>query len=166
MVRVLRGHDGDDRLLTGSPRTVTTQSRAGGTVAASVVKMNTTLLLKALNAGRVLVGLGLTIAPEKVGGQWFGPDAGRPATKVAIRALGIRDLAVGAATLGALQSTGIEGTGTKILAGLGVLCDAVDAAASAAAGDSLPKRGRPTVAIATAAAAMGAIALAGATSSD
>jgi hypothetical protein len=47
-------------------------------------------------AGRLAYGSGLVASPQRFAGVWIGEDAERPATKVAVRALGVRDAAIGA----------------------------------------------------------------------
>lgn len=47
-------------------------------------------------AGRLAYGTGLVASPRLFAGIWIGEDAERPATQVALRALGVRDAALGA----------------------------------------------------------------------
>lgn len=47
-------------------------------------------------AGRLTYGSGLVAGPGRFAGIWIGDDAKRPATQIALRALGIRDAAIGA----------------------------------------------------------------------
>ena len=53
-----------------------------------------------LNVGfgmtRVLFGVVASSVPEKVGSTWIGEDASRESSKVVFRALGLRDIALGA----------------------------------------------------------------------
>jgi hypothetical protein len=49
--------------------------------------------------GRLTYGTGLVASPKRFAGLWIGEDADRPATQVAIRALGIRDAAIAAGTI-------------------------------------------------------------------
>jgi hypothetical protein len=103
--------------------------------------------------GRIAFGVGLVAAPDRVASGWVGADAERPGAKVAIRGLGARDiaLAVGAA-LAAHRGEAVR----PWLIGC-VACDLGDIGATLAGGDSLPARGRwGTVALAGAAAALGA----------
>jgi hypothetical protein len=83
--------------------------------------------------GRVVVGAGFTLAPGLAGNGWFGGDAHRPATQVAIRALGARDLAIG---LGTAYTTG-QGYGARPWLLAGILADATDLAATLKARDEL-----------------------------
>ena len=83
--------------------------------------------------GRVVVGGALTVAPGRAGAGWFGPDARRPGTRVATRALGARDVAIG---LGTAYTAGQDdGARPWLLAG--VLADATDLAATLRARDDL-----------------------------
>ena len=118
--------------------------------------MNARSLSVAIAAGRVLIGLGAIIDPSRALAPWIGPDSDRTSNAVLARALGGRDLVIGA---GALRSLGDPDSLRPWLAA-GVLADVVDFGATAAASD-LPWRGRAFVlAVAGAAAAGGAIALA------
>jgi hypothetical protein len=47
-------------------------------------------------AGRLAYGSGLVASPRRFARIWIGEDAERPATQVALRALGVRDAALGA----------------------------------------------------------------------
>lgn len=53
-----------------------------------------------LNVGfgmtRVLFGVVASSVPEKIGSTWIGEDASRESSKVVFRALGLRDIALGA----------------------------------------------------------------------
>ncbi len=91
-----------------------------------------------LNAGRIAYGMAAAIAP-KTTSLWIGRKAASdPATAPMIRAFGIRDVALGAATIGAIQGSGMKGMGTRILLALGVMVDVVDVAAGHAARDAVP----------------------------
>jgi len=48
---------------------------------------------------RILYALGLLTAPGRVARPWLGADAGRPASEVALRGLGMRDLALATGAL-------------------------------------------------------------------
>jgi hypothetical protein len=114
----------------------------------------------ALNAGRIAVGLAFLLSPSSMGRRWFGTAAETPGGQVAVRAFGVRDAALGAATIGTLRATGVSGTGFAVLAGLGIAVDVVDAAATLAAWRALPGSGRAVAGVALGAAAAGASVLA------
>lgn len=117
-----------------------------------------TALTTALQAGRIGIGLAAVVAPSYVGRQWIGRVGAQPDAQVMTRAFGIRDVALGAATLGAMRSAGTDGVGFRVLSGLGVLVDLVDAASAAAAREHIPGAGQ-TMAIAGGAALTGAAVL-------
>jgi hypothetical protein len=113
------------------------------------------------SAGRVAFGVGLIGAPARVASGWLDADAGRPATQVAIRGLGARDIALAAGT--ALAARRDEGLRPWLIGC--VACDLTDIASTLAAGNALPARARwGTVALAGTAATIG-IALAAVTPS-
>ena len=62
----------------------------------------TRTLTAALAATRLLFGAGLIAFPEGLASRWLGDDAGRAPVKIAIRALGARDVALSAGTLASL----------------------------------------------------------------
>ena len=122
--------------------------------------MDTTSTLgTALNLGRIAYGVVAVVAPTKAAEGWIGRAAGQPAVHPMTRAFGIRDVALGAATIGALKAAGPSGTGARILLGLGVMVDTVDAVSGMLSRQHLPK---PSLvyAVAGGAAVTGAIALA------
>lgn len=51
---------------------------------------------------RVAIGIGLFLAPTKLGRTWIGDDAEAGGTRTAMRALGARDVVIGAGLLDAL----------------------------------------------------------------
>lgn len=111
------------------------------------------MIATAVAGGRVAIGLGLLLAPGTVGRGWIGDDAERGATKVALRALGVRDLTLGAGQLLALR----HHRGARGWAEAGALSDGVDAIATLVAGSDIPARGRWTaLAMAVPAAIIGA----------
>jgi hypothetical protein len=114
-------------------------------------------LARALGASRVLFGAGIVVAPRLTASVWIGPRrAARPEATVLGRALGARDAALGAATLGAFASKDPK----LIRAALAscVLCDGTDLLATLAARRRLPSG--PATFSALAAGASTAIALA------
>ncbi len=108
-------------------------------------------LVRSLAAGRVAVGTALLVAPALAARSWAGPEAARPATKVFLRALGIRDLALGLGTLRALG----RGEDPVPWARYGAAADGVDAAATLLGYRALAPRGRFAVLLLAAAAAAG-----------
>ncbi len=110
--------------------------------------------LIAFAASRIAFGVGLIAAPEKVAGGWLGQDAGRGPTKIAIRGLGGRDVALSLGILAALDDE--ERLAAWLAATIG--SDLTDLAATAVApGGSLPSNAKwGTVAMAGGAAAVGA----------
>src|SRR4051812_40954605 len=54
--------------------------------------------VRALAAGRVVVGTALCVAPS-LAAQWAGDDARSPGARVIVRAMGARDAALGLGTL-------------------------------------------------------------------
>jgi hypothetical protein len=95
--------------------------------------MDARTLARVQALGRVAVGTALTLAPGRAGAGWMGHDARRPATQVAISALGARDLAIG---LGAAYAAG-QGYGAWPWLRAGILADATDLAATLRARDHL-----------------------------
>ncbi|MCB1014935.1 MAG: hypothetical protein KDB10_07425 [Acidimicrobiales bacterium] len=112
-------------------------------------------LVRSLAVGRVAIGAALVAAPSLAAGGWAGAEARRPATKVFLRALGVRDLVLGIGTLRALE----RGDDPTPWARYGAAADGVDAAATLLGYRALRPRGRFAVlALAVAAAAGGAVA--------
>lgn len=113
-------------------------------------------IMRAVAAGRIAVGAGLVVLPGLVGSRWIGDVAADRGVKVFARALGIRDLALGAGTLRALDA----GEPARPWVALGVLADAVDLAATTLAIRALgPRRALPVMAVAAGATALGLLAL-------
>ena len=106
-------------------------------------------IAKLLAAGRIGVGVGLLALPQVIGGRWVGPDGDRPGTRVLARALGVRDLALGAGVMAGLR----QDDPVKRWLALGVICDTVDLIATAAEPD-IPMRGRLSTAVIAGAAAL------------
>jgi hypothetical protein len=115
--------------------------------------VNARLLARAIGAGRIGFGVALLVAPKRVAGPWLGSDARRAGTQVSTRALGARDLVLGA---GALASGESE---LRAWVAAAALADLADFLATVTAGDALPARGRLMVgALAAGSAALGAAA--------
>ncbi len=96
-------------------------------------------LAAGLAANRVLYGIGFLAAPRPVAGGWIGPAAMLPPVKVLTRAVGARDLVLGAGALAALAD---ERADPRPWFAAQLVCDATDFLATRAAGRTLPKRGR------------------------
>ena len=112
-------------------------------------------LVRALAAGRVVVGGALLIAPGAAGARWIGDAARRPEVKVMARAFAVRDLALGIGTLQALDHDGPAEPWVTA----GMLSDAVDLAATTLALRALGlRRALPVMAVAAGAAAAGYLA--------
>lgn len=124
-----------------------------------------TTLGTTLNVGRVVYGLAAVVAPTRAARGWIGRAASQPAVHAMTRAFGIRDVALGAATIGALRAAGPSGTGARMLLALGVMVDTVDAVSGRVSRAALP-RPSAVYAVAGGAAATGAVALAAALSDD
>lgn len=124
-----------------------------------------TRLGTALNAGRILYGIAAVVAPTSAARGWIGRAAAQPDVHPMTRAFGIRDVALGAATIGALKAAGPSGTGARMLLALGVMVDATDAVSGRLSKDAVPKPAT-IYAVAGGAAVTGALALAAALSDD
>ena len=106
---------------------------------------------------RVAIGAAFVAYPPLSMRTWLGRDAARPTAVVLARALGARDVVLGAGTL---ASIGDEHQLQRWLAAATV-ADGVDLAATLAAGDALPAAGRAVIAsVAAPAVALGVAALA------
>jgi hypothetical protein len=104
-------------------------------------------------AGRVGLGATLLIAPRPLGLFWLGRAGGSPAGSVALRALGARDLVLGAISLHTLDHPEVAPRWQRACAAV----DAVDLVATAAVRPALPPVGSALVmAMAAAGAAVGA----------
>ena len=109
-------------------------------------------LLRMLSAGRIAVGSALLAAPRTAARGWVGEAADAPGSTILARALGVRDLALGAGTLRALEA----GDPVRSWAQLGAVCDAVDLAATVLAVRQVGlRRAIPVMVVAGSAAAVG-----------
>jgi len=88
--------------------------------------------------GRAVIGAAMTAAPTLATRGWIGDDAATPGGKVIGRALGIRDLVLGAGLVQALES----GAPTRGWIAAAAAADAVDAAATLLNWSDLPRAGR------------------------
>jgi hypothetical protein len=117
--------------------------------------MDLRALLRALAAGRVVVGSSLVVAPRFTGRRWIGETADDRAVMVFTRALGIRDLALGVGSLSALTN----GEPAKQWTLLSAASDAVDFAATMLAVRRIGlRRAVPVLLVAGTAAAIGVAA--------
>ena len=119
--------------------------------------MNTKQMLNAgFGFSRLAFGAVCTAAPERIGTSWIGDKAEQPQTKVILRALGVRDMVVGAGTLqAALSDDATPWIAASTLADLG------DITATLLGRGALPDRAvKITVAVAGAAAITGLALLA------
>ena len=107
-------------------------------------------------AGRIGFGAVLLASPERLTEAWIGREGAHPGPRVLARALGARDLVLGAGAISAPDDS--------VLAWLvaALAADATDLIATVGAGDGLPLRGRIVVGgAALSGLAAGAAALAG-----
>ena len=93
------------------------------------------------------------VTPRLIGGTWVGEPARSRPVKLLLRAVGVRDVALGVATLNAFEN---ESDNTADLVRLGAVCDTADAVATVLAYPQLPKRRRfVSLLVAGGAAALG-----------
>lgn len=109
-----------------------------------------------LAANRIVFGLGLALSPARAGRSWIGARAAaRPETQVFARALGARDVALGAGALRALIREDYE-LARLWLAGH-ALADGTDVLATLAARRHIPRASLAfALAVAAASTAVGA----------
>jgi hypothetical protein len=88
--------------------------------------------------GRIALGAGLALAPALAARSWVGSDASSTGAKVLASALGARDVALGLGVLLALKN---DAPARGWLEGA-ALADAVDFAATALAGNGIPRASR------------------------
>jgi hypothetical protein len=107
-------------------------------------------------AGRVALGAGLLVAPGVIGRPWLGGVAREPGGRVALRALGVRDLIIGAIAVHTVDHPEVAPRWQRACA----LADGVDLAATLAARRSLPPVGSALVAAMAAAGTAAGLLLA------
>jgi hypothetical protein len=88
-------------------------------------------------AGRVAIGVVALLAPRAIGRVWLGAPGATRAGGVAMRALGVRDLVLGAIALHTIDHAEVGPRWQRTCAAV----DAVDFAVTAAARDALPPLG-------------------------
>ncbi|MEA2346325.1 MAG: hypothetical protein QOG62_112 [Thermoleophilaceae bacterium] len=107
------------------------------------------IIAMVLAAGRLVIGLALLASPALAGTRWLGPEVGSGGPAVGIRALGIRDAAIGAG----LIATALLDQSILIWLLAGLASDLVDMVATGLAGDAIARPAR-----------LGTVALAGGSS--
>jgi hypothetical protein len=114
------------------------------------------LIGPSIAAGRVVLGAVAIARPALPARCWVSPErAAEPGVQVLARALGARDIALGAVALSAYARGSACSRSATV--GLGALADGVDAAATLLAWRGLPRQGRYVALV----AAGGAAALGG-----
>jgi hypothetical protein len=106
---------------------------------------------RVLAAGRIAIGAGLLAAPRLSLGMWLGRDAAAPAVAPVGRALGVREVVLGAMALHTIDRPQVGARWLRALA----VCDGVDLAATVSARGALPAHGRALIAAMAAAGAAG-----------
>lgn len=96
--------------------------------------VDTADLARALSLTRVLIGTAAFVAPKRFARAWTGDAGSGPATSMAMRGLGIRDVALGLGTLLAIE----RGRGARSWLEACALADAGDALGTLAAFGDLP----------------------------
>ena len=109
-------------------------------------------------AGRIVIGVAFLANTNQASARWIGDEAAGADGGVMARAFGVRDIALGAATISAGR-----GGNLRTLLALGILCDVVDCAATLAAGEKIPQQARVVSAAVAAGAALNGVALLAAT---
>ena len=94
-------------------------------------------VVRAINAGRVALGVGLLVAPRRSARVWIGDDARLPGVGVVARAHGSREVLLGGL---ALHTVGDARFAARMQHALAAV-DAVDLVATVAARRSLPRTG-------------------------
>ena len=89
--------------------------------------------------GRIAFGLGFLLLPGLTGRMWIGRDADRTGTKLFIRAMGARDLAIGLGVVIAID----RGAPVRGWLEASTLADLADFAATLIARDELPAAAVP-----------------------
>src|SRR5436305_14769940 len=96
--------------------------------------MSTRKLAVAVLSLRVVYGVAMLIAPERLARRWLGPDSARSPAQVALRGLGAREVIVHAAALVAAS----RGRSLRGYFAASVLGDLSDVVATVAGQDELP----------------------------
>src|SRR5215210_1684662 len=97
------------------------------------------ILAGLISVGRFLFGVAFIAEPKLMERAWIGKQARLPGAQVLGRAVGARDLAVG---LGGLQALARNDASAQPWLAAAAVCDAVDFAATLAAGRGIPRQAR------------------------
>jgi hypothetical protein len=117
------------------------------------------ILTAVISLGRILFGAVFISQPKVMDPGWIGRQARLPGAQVLARGVGARDLALG---LGGIQAAVRNDGSARAWMAAASLCDAVDFAATQAAGRGIPRKSRTAVlAIASAGAVLSAVAALG-----
>ena len=117
------------------------------------------ILAAVISLGRFLIGAIFIANPKIMDQAWIGKQAKLPGPQLLSRAVGARDLTLGAGGLQAVVRN--DGSAQQWLAAA-AMCDAVDFGATYTAGRGIPRSARTTVlGIAAAGAVLSAIAAVG-----
>jgi len=117
--------------------------------------MSARLLATLLTAGRAAFGIGLLFYPRRVARSWLGDEVDRPKTEMLVRAVGARDLVIGAG--GVVSLLRGEPAATWLTAG--VVADAADFVLTALNFSKLPPSGRVSTMALTGVAAIAGMRL-------
>jgi hypothetical protein len=108
-------------------------------------------LARVLAAGRIAIGAALLAAPRLSLAMWIGREAAARAVAPVGRALGVREVVLGAMLLHTIDRPLAGPRWLRTVA----ICDAVDLVATMAAGRALPSYARPLIAAMAAPATAG-----------
>jgi hypothetical protein len=108
----------------------------------------------AVAAGRLALGVAAVAQPALPARPWVGKEAGGVAAQVFGRALGARDISLGAGALAALRRGPADPGPACAWVAAGALADALDVAATVASWRNLPPTGRWLVAATAGGAAL------------
>jgi hypothetical protein len=110
-----------------------------------------------MSIGRIAIGIGLISAPRLFAPVWVGRDGLSGAARLFSRAVGARDIAIGASTLAAMSNS--EPIRPWVIAA--IVPDAVDAIATYMERDEVPALSRPLVYLMGGGAALAGAAIQG-----
>jgi hypothetical protein len=108
----------------------------------------------AVAAGRLALGVAAVAQPAVPARPWVGEAAGGVAARVFGRALGARDISLGAGALAALRREAADPGPACAWVAAGAVADALDVAATVASWRELPPTGRWLVALTAGGAAL------------